>query len=238
MSNLEHVICNWTTTSQPPQATKHRAGCTPALLVIPVPQAGNKPIALSIRSPARRAAMASDPKADLPDAAPFWAADQSASPLVTKRFATLGHSTPEEGEVPLFKNLDEEVDYLWGKNSRLEKQHKIERQCTRVLGKNTHRCGESLNALAVPLAPKRLTPVNLPTWRSTVMLLDYGGQMQKDLTVFIHRVKKVLEFDVIICPKERDRMMFTKQYLVSDATAACDQYCTWHPKLRIETGSL
>jgi hypothetical protein len=71
--------------------------------------------------------MAGDPEVDLTDEAPSRAADHSASTPVTQRFATLRHPIPEEGEAPLFENSDEELDYLRRKNTRLEKQRKIER---------------------------------------------------------------------------------------------------------------
>jgi hypothetical protein len=61
--------------------------------------------------------------------------------------------------------------------------------------------------------------------RSTVLLLDFGSLKQKNLVVLNCRVKNLLEFDVAIFPMEYDRMLFKKQYLVSDAAAAWDQHC-------------
>jgi hypothetical protein len=86
-----------------------------------------------------RTATAGYPKLDLTDEALSRAADHSAGPLVTQHSATLGHSTHKECEVlPLFENSDEEQEYLWCKDTRLENQRATERLRTRVLGKNTH----------------------------------------------------------------------------------------------------
>jgi hypothetical protein len=127
MSNIEHVLHNRTTTSQPPQATKRRPGRPPASRVVPV-AASDEPIAESSCGPARRAATAGDPEVDLTDEAPSRAADYSAGPPVTQRSATLGHPTPKEGEAPpLFENSDEELEYLRREDARLEKQREIER---------------------------------------------------------------------------------------------------------------
>ncbi len=46
------------------------------------------------------------------DEAPPRAADYSAGLLITQRSTTLGHPTLKEGEVPLFKSYDEELEYL------------------------------------------------------------------------------------------------------------------------------
>ncbi len=97
-----------------------------------------------------------------------------------------------------------------------------------MLDKNSHQHCESLHTLVEPLAPKRLTTVERPTKRSTVLLLDYGGHKQKDLAVSICRAENVLEFDAAIYPTERDQMIFTKQYIVIDAARAWDQYCARH----------
>jgi hypothetical protein len=188
MSDLEHVLRNRTTTSQPTQAMKHRPGRSPASHVVPVSQTDDEPIAESSRGPARRAATAGDPEVYLTKEAPSRAADHSAGPPVTQCSATLGHPTPEEGEAPLFENSDDELEYLRRKDARLEKQCEIERLRTRVLGKNTHQRGELLDALAEPPTPKRPTPVKLPTQRATVMPSDYGGHKQKDIVIFIRMV--------------------------------------------------
>ncbi len=90
------------------------------LHVIWVTETGDKAIAQSSCSPARRAATAGNPEADLTDEAPSRAVDHSASPPVTQRSVTLGHPTPKEGEALLFGNSDEELDCLWRKNVRLE----------------------------------------------------------------------------------------------------------------------
>jgi hypothetical protein len=55
-----------------------------------------------------------------------------------------------------------------------------------------------MDALAEPPAPKRPTPVELLTKRSTVLLLNYRSHKQKDLAVFIRRVENVLEFDTAV----------------------------------------
>jgi hypothetical protein len=117
---------------------KRRAGRTLASRIVPVAQACDEPIAESSRVPARCAAMAGDLEVDLTDEAPSRAADHSAGPLVTQCSVTLRHSTPEEGEAPLFENSDEELDYLRCVNAHLEKQPKIELLHARVLGKNTN----------------------------------------------------------------------------------------------------
>jgi hypothetical protein len=148
--------------------------------------------------------MAGDLEVDVTDEAPSRAADHSAGLSVTQCSAMLGHPIPKEGEAPLLENSDEELDYPCRKNTRLEKQCNIERLCARVLGKNTHQCGESLDALAKPLAPKWPTPVRLSTKRSTILPLNYGSHKQKDLAVFIHRVENVLKFDTAMYPTERD----------------------------------
>jgi hypothetical protein len=116
--------------------------------VIPVMQAVNKPIAESSRSPARCTATAGNPEADLTDEAPSRAVDYFAGPLVTLCFVTLGHCTSEEGEAPLFKNWDNELEYLPRKNARLEKQRKIKCLRAQVLGRNTYQHGESQDALS------------------------------------------------------------------------------------------
>jgi hypothetical protein len=125
MSNLKHVLRNRTTTSKPLQATKHRASCTPISCVVPVVQAGDKPIAEDSRSPARCTHTAGDPGVDLIDEVHSRAADHCTRPPVTWHSATLRHPTPEEGAAPLFKNSDEERDYLGRKNTRLEKLREI-----------------------------------------------------------------------------------------------------------------
>jgi hypothetical protein len=94
-----------------------------------------------------------------------------------------------------------------------------------VLGKNTHQHGESLDALAEPLAPERPTPVELPMKRLTILLRDFGSHKQKNLVIFICRVENVLKFDGAVYPTGRDQMMFAKQYLVSNTATALDQYC-------------
>jgi hypothetical protein len=101
--------------------------------------------------------------------------DYSAIPLVIQRSAMLEHLTHNEGEAPFFKNLDDEQEYLWRKNARLENQHEIECLRARVLGQNTYQHSELLEALAKPQAPQQPTPIELPTKRSTVLPLDYGG---------------------------------------------------------------
>jgi hypothetical protein len=103
MSSLEHVLRNRTTTSQPLQAMKRRAGHPPALCVVPVAKAGDESIAESSCSSPRRAATAGNPEVDLTDEAPTRATDYSAGPLVAQRSTKLGHNTPEEGEAPLFE---------------------------------------------------------------------------------------------------------------------------------------
>jgi hypothetical protein len=117
------------------------------------------------------------------------------------------------------ENSDDELDYLQRENAHLEKQHKIEHLCAPVLGENTHQCSESLDSLAEPPAHKRPTPVILPTKCSTILPFHYGGHKQKNLAIVIHRVENVLEFDLAVYPTERDRMIFAKLYLVSDASA-------------------
>ncbi len=77
-----------------------------------VARVSDKPIAESSRDPARHAASASYPEVNLTDEAPSRAVNHFASHPVTQRSAKLGHPTPKEGEVPLFKNSDEELDYL------------------------------------------------------------------------------------------------------------------------------
>ncbi len=103
--------------------------------VVPV-AAGDELIAESSRGPARRAATAGDPEVDLTSEAPSRAADHSAVPPVTQGSAMLGHPTPKEGEaLPLFKNSNEEPEYLQRKDACLEKQREFERLRTRVLGR-------------------------------------------------------------------------------------------------------
>jgi hypothetical protein len=111
MLDLKHVLRNRTTTSHPAQATKHRAGFMPVSRIVLVAQAWDEPITESSRGPARRAARAGHPKVDLTDEAPCRAIHCSAGPPVTQRSATIVLSTPKEGEEPLFKNSDEELDY-------------------------------------------------------------------------------------------------------------------------------
>jgi hypothetical protein len=176
-------------------------------------QTGDEPIVESTRSPARRTATAGDSEVDLADEAPFRAADHYADPPVTQHSTTLGHLTPEEGDAPLFENSDEEPEYLRREDARLEKQRKIERLRTRVLGKNTHQRGELLDALAEPPALKWPTLVKSPTKRATVMPPDYGGHKQKDFAAFIRKVDNVLEFDLAVYPTERDRMLFQSSIL-------------------------
>jgi hypothetical protein len=174
--------------------------------------------------------MAGNLKVDFTDEAPSRAADHSTRPSVTQRSTTLRNPTPKKGEVLLFENLDEELDYLQRENACLEKQREIERLRTRVLSKNTLQHGQSLDALAELPALKRPTPVKLPTKPSTVLLLDYGGHKSKDLEVFICRVENVLEFDMAVYPTKGDRMMFLKQYLISDAAAALGLCSAQHPE--------
>jgi hypothetical protein len=97
-----------------------------------------------------------------------------------------------------------------------------------VLGKNTHQHGESLNELTEPLVPKGLTSVEMPPKRATITPPDYGRHKQKDLAVLIRKIENVLECDSAVYPTERDRLLFTKQYLVCNAAAKWDQYCARH----------
>jgi hypothetical protein len=63
--------------------------------------------------------MAGDPKEDLTNEAPSRATEPSAGPPATLRSATLGRSTPEKGEALLFKNSNEELEYLWREDACL-----------------------------------------------------------------------------------------------------------------------
>ncbi len=84
MSDQEHVLCNRTTTSQPPQATKRRPGRLPVSRVILVAIPNDEPIAESSRGPAGCAATAGDHEVDLTDKAPPRAADPSAGPPISQ----------------------------------------------------------------------------------------------------------------------------------------------------------
>ncbi len=88
-----------------------------------------------------------------------------------------------------------------------------------MLGKATHQQGESLDALAKPPPPKRTVIPQLLTRRATVLPPDYASHKQKELAEFIRKVETVLEFVAAVYPMERDQMLFTKQYLVSNAVA-------------------
>ncbi len=121
--------------------------------------------------------------------------------------------------MPTFENSDEELEYLQREDAHLEKQREIERLRIRVLGKATHQRGKSLDALAEPPPPKGTVIAEIPTRRATVLPPDYAGNKQKDLAVFIRKVETVLEFVAAVYPMERDQMLFTKQYLVSNAVA-------------------
>jgi hypothetical protein len=173
-----------------------QAGHPPALRVIPVTLSNNDgPVAESSRTAAGRVATAGDCEIDLTDEA-HRAADPSAGPLVSQLSATLVHPTPQEDDAPpIFENSDEELEYLWRKDDRLEKQREIKHLRTRVLCKATHQRGELLDALAEPPPPKRTFIAKLPTRRVTVLPPDYAGHKQKDLAVFIHKIETVLEFD-------------------------------------------
>ena len=107
--------------------------------VIPVTSSNDDgPVAESRRTAAGRVATAGDCEINLTDEA-HGAADPSAGPPVSQRSATLAHPTPEEDDAPpTFENSDEELEYLRREDARLEKQRKIERLRTRVLGKATH----------------------------------------------------------------------------------------------------
>jgi hypothetical protein len=115
-------------------------------------------------------------------------------------------------------------------DARLKKQRELKRLRTRVLGKTTHQHGESLDALAKPLPPKRTVAAELPTQRATGLPPDYASHKHKDLAIFIHKVETVLEFDAAIYQTERDQMLFAKQYLVGDAATAWDQFRAGHPE--------
>jgi hypothetical protein len=56
------------------------------------------------------------------------------APTVTQHSTTLGHPTLKKGEVLLFKNSDEELEYLQLEKARFEKQCKIKHLHARVLG--------------------------------------------------------------------------------------------------------
>ncbi len=103
---------------------------------------------------AKHTAIAGNPTVDLTDEAPPMATNHSASSQTTQCSAMLGHSTAKKGDVLLFENSDEELDYLQRKYICLEKQRRIECLRARVLGNNTHQRGESLSAIAEPRAPK------------------------------------------------------------------------------------
>jgi hypothetical protein len=88
-------------------------------------QACNEQVAESIRGPARRATIAGNINVDPTIEALSMAADYSTSLSVTQCSTMLGHATPEDGEVLLFENSDIELEYLWRKNTCLDKQCKI-----------------------------------------------------------------------------------------------------------------
>jgi hypothetical protein len=68
--------------------------------------------------------MAGDPRVDLIDEALSEAADYSTGPLVTQHSTSLGLPNPEAGESLLFRNSDEELEYLRHKYACLEKQRR------------------------------------------------------------------------------------------------------------------
>ncbi len=97
-----------------------------------------------------------------------------------------------------------------------------------MLCKNTHQSGESLVTLTKPAASKQPTLVDVSTKPFMILQPNYGAHKQNDLAVFTVRVKSVLKFDAVIYPKERDRVLFMKQYLVDYATATWCRYCLRH----------
>jgi hypothetical protein len=114
---------------------RRQAGRPPALRIILVTLFNNDgPVAESSRTATGHTATASDQEVDLTDDA-HRAVAPSAGPLVSQLSATLAHPTPKEDDAPrTLENFDEMLEYLWRKDSCLEKQHKIEHLCTRVLG--------------------------------------------------------------------------------------------------------
>ncbi len=96
---------------------KRLGGHPPQLHVIPVTQAGIKPITESSHGPTRCLAMVGEPKDDLTGKAPSRAVDHSADSPVTQRFVTLEHPTHKGGETLLFENSNEVPEYLRRENA-------------------------------------------------------------------------------------------------------------------------
>ncbi len=155
----------------------------------------------------------------LTDEAPT-AIDLSASPPVSQRSSILAHPvSEEENALPTFENSNRVLEYLLRKDAHLEKQCKIERLWTWVLGKITHQQGASLDALAMPLPSKQMVFAELPTRRVTVLLPDNAGQKQKDYMVYIYNTETLLEFDATVYLTESYKVLFAKQYLVGNTAA-------------------
>jgi hypothetical protein len=64
--------------------------------------------------------------------------------------------------------------------------------------------------------------------RTIVLLPDYNSYKVRHIAVFIRKAETVLEFDVAVYPMERDQILFAKQYLVGNAAAAWERFCSQH----------
>ncbi len=108
MSNLDHVLCNSTTTSQHFSAIQQQAGHLPALCIVLVTATNDETIAAGSHGPARQAVTVGNPEVHLTNEALSQAANHAAGPPVTQRSATIGHPTPKKGEAQLITNSAKE----------------------------------------------------------------------------------------------------------------------------------
>jgi hypothetical protein len=83
-----------------------------------------------------------------------------------------------------------------------------------------HPYRESLEALTEPSSPKLIVVAKLSTRRVTVLPPNYASLEQKDLAVFICKVKTVQQTDVAVYHTEGKHMLFAKQYLTGNAAVA------------------
>ncbi len=93
--------------------------------IVTVTLSNNKLIAGSSHGPIRHATTEGNLKAILTNVVLRRAIDHSTGHLITQCFAMLNSLTLKLGDAPLFKNSDEELDYIWHEYAGLGNQCKM-----------------------------------------------------------------------------------------------------------------
>jgi hypothetical protein len=168
-----------------------------------------------------------DAQVNLTTEGPAQEAESSAGTTEAQRPKVSGQV---EGSTPTFDNIDDELAYYEALAARQYKERRLAELRQKVHGKATHLRGESLEALAEPPPAKRSVVAMEPIRRATVMPLEYSGHKAKELAKFICKAENVFEADAVLCPTDRDRMLFAQQYLGGDAVTCWRLHCEKHPE--------